>query len=520
MAETGFLTDDQSINLELWFGNVHETFGVPGAERTQLDIGLRPATSRRPSIIVQSCVEEEYKSTRLEMKQWLEAGAGKGMVQKVILLRWAERPGGGNAVDCELEVFSTEVYGNKPCREYKATVFPSTGGVEEFDVTLEEVFGETTPSGGKSHWFSIPLLRKWAGEVIKDDDARHKDPADTSIDTPEKDTAPMPEDVNLDDAAVKPITKKHCRDLFKNHFTNERPGLHRFYRGGPTDEQISAAKKMANNIITNLECDSREVALYLSLLTLYDLVILVGYDSLSMVSQEKGKRKEALETILQNIAKVYQLARKEGICTVRFINYLHRKRNITSGKVKNMLHKHPFGGLTRIGTALKRKVLDEWVKVDMKKPVLVITITDGDIDGEKKSVLINVIFDCIKNLQKGGDEDGAHGQYLNSAIRSCARDKLHADSTALGFQFARVGNDEGAKRLLDMLDLDPEIGGYVDCLPMGIEEIEKDKWIVWGNQDSSRVTVETGTKRYKSYQPRSGEAEDEDVQEGKPDLEA
>jgi len=98
-----------------------------------------------------------------------------------------------------------------------------------------------------------------------------------------------------------------------------------------------------------------------------------------MVSQEKGKRKEALVKILQNIAKVYQLARKEGICSVRFINYLHRKRNITSGKVKNMLQKHPFGGLTRIGTALKKKVLDEWVKVDMKKPVLVIIITDGDV---------------------------------------------------------------------------------------------------------------------------------------------
>jgi hypothetical protein len=44
------------------------------------------------------------------------------------------------------------------------------------------------------------------------------------------------------------------------------------------------------------------------------------------------------------------------------------------------------------------------------------------------------------------------------------RARLHADSIALGFQFARVGNDEGAKKLLDMLDLDPEIGDYVDCL--------------------------------------------------------
>lgn len=97
---------------------MHETFGAPGAERKQLDIGLRPATSKLPTIIVQSCIGGDYDDTKREMEQWL--GAGKGMVQKVILLQWTEKPGGDDEVDCKLEIFSSEVYGNKPCREYKA----------------------------------------------------------------------------------------------------------------------------------------------------------------------------------------------------------------------------------------------------------------------------------------------------------------------------------------------------------------------------------------------------------------
>ena len=112
--------------------------------------------------------------------------------------------------------------------------------------------------------------------MIKGDAAHRMDPSETSVDTPVKDTATIPADVNLDEATVKPITREHCRNLFKNHFTKEKPGLHKFYRGEPTEEQVTAAKIMANKILTDLKCNSREVALYLSLLTLYDLVILVG----------------------------------------------------------------------------------------------------------------------------------------------------------------------------------------------------------------------------------------------------
>jgi hypothetical protein len=100
-----------------------------------------------------------------------------------------------------------------------------------------------------------------------------------------------------------------------------------------------------------------------------------------MVSEENGERKKALTSTLLSIAKVYQLARVKGISSIRFINYTNRKINITSKNVKPLLKKHKFEGLTRLGTELKAKVLDELVTddYDMKKPVLVITITDGDV---------------------------------------------------------------------------------------------------------------------------------------------
>ena len=38
-------------------------------------------------------------------------------------------------------------------------------------------------------------------------------------------------------------------------------------------------------------------------------------------------------------------------------------------------------------------------------------------------------------------------------------------AAAVSFQFARVGNDEGAANLLRKIDNDETVGQYVDCLP-------------------------------------------------------
>jgi hypothetical protein len=102
-------------------------------------------------------------------------------------------------------------------------------------------------------------------------------------------------------------------------------------------------------------------------------------DSISMLIEQNGERIEALRVALRAIARIYSLARPEGICDLRFLNYPNRFKNVTVGKVNGIIRKHVFRGQTRLGTEMKRKVLQEWVKDDMKRPVVVITITDGDV---------------------------------------------------------------------------------------------------------------------------------------------
>lgn len=138
------------------------------------------------------------------------------------------------------------------------------------------------------------------------------------------------------------------------------------------------------------------------LLTLYDLAILIGMDlpsnrpqikprvltrtddSDSMVYDQKGARIETLQKILNSITSIYNLAREQGIMTVRFLNAAKGKRNVTTKTVKTVIKGHDYGGITRIGTELKKKILDKFVLgMEMKKPLLIMVITDGGVRSQK-----------------------------------------------------------------------------------------------------------------------------------------
>jgi hypothetical protein len=99
-----------------------------------------------------------------------------------------------------------------------------------------------------------------------------------------------------------------------------------------------------------------------------------------------------------------------------------------------------------MGTSLKQKVLDPLVigparAGQLNKPVLVITITDGQPAGEAQDVIFNVIRQTVNELS-------ALPQYGQGAI---------------AFQFAQVGNDLQAREFLSKLDKDPVVGKLVDC---------------------------------------------------------
>ena len=53
-------------------------------------------------------------------------------------------------------------------------------------------------------------------------------------------------------------------------------------------------------------------------------------------------------------------------------------------------------------------------------------------------------------------------------------------STAVSFQFSRIGNDPGATKLLQDLDDDAELGEFIDVFPVefDIQHQMEDKWFV------------------------------------------
>jgi len=214
------------------------------------------------------------------------------------------------------------------------------------------------------------------------------------------------------------------------------------------------AKRMADRLILEQHCPV-ETARQLSHLVLYDVVMLLD-DSTSMRIKEDGTRIETLVNVLRHICSIYDLANPNGLTSVRFLNGMQGIRNFTANKV-DRLREHRWNGVTKIGTELKQKIIDPFVSSakEMNKPLLVMVITDGEVEGERPGILENVIKKCISHVE----EDPGKGEY------------------SIAFHFSCVGEDEDARELLQRLDNDYMIGKYVDCLMNHrLEDIDEAKW--------------------------------------------
>lgn len=167
-----------------------------------------------------------------------------------------------------------------------------------------------------------------------------------------------------------------------------------------------------------------------------------------MQFEEKGERIKDLQLILQRVAFAGTLFDDDGV-EVRFMNS-DPPAQMTSGikteqQVEGLLQGHRFSGLTPMGTKLKQKVIDDIVMRSlrsgrMRKPYLIITITDGQPAGEPQ----NAVFDTVRE-----------------AVREVSQSQY--GSGAIAFQFAQVGNDQQAREFLGKLDSDPTVGAMVDC---------------------------------------------------------
>ncbi|KAL9032869.1 MAG: hypothetical protein Q9180_006258, partial [Flavoplaca navasiana] len=190
-------------------------------------------------------------------------------------------------------------------------------------------------------------------------------------------------------------------------------------------------------------------------LALFDVILYI--DNSGSMTEELGARITELRRIMTEVVDISMLFDEDGI-SIRFMNDwdsnpamdgvdMRRLDNITDERmVHHIVSRIQYTGLTPLGTELRNKVIDPMVlgparNRQLQKPVLVITITDGQPAGEMKTVVEDV-------LQYATNELARMPQYGSGAV---------------AFQFAQVGNDQQARAWLGKIDSDPRVGHLVDC---------------------------------------------------------
>lgn len=187
-----------------------------------------------------------------------------------------------------------------------------------------------------------------------------------------------------------------------------------------------------------------EVATDVMKLSLFDVILYVD-DSGSIEFEEKGVRKDQLRQIIGIVATAASTFDEDGI-SVRFMNSMEMGDGIRNADDVDMLvSRVRFQGLTPLGTNLRNKVLDPMVVGPartgrLNKPVLVITITDGQPAGEPHDAVADSIRYAVDEVSRS--------RYGRGAV---------------SFQFTQVGNDTRARDFLSALDEDPQIGNLIDC---------------------------------------------------------
>ncbi|GAA5869547.1 hypothetical protein JCM1840_004454 [Sporobolomyces johnsonii] len=186
-----------------------------------------------------------------------------------------------------------------------------------------------------------------------------------------------------------------------------------------------------------------EIAMDLAKLALFDVVLYCD-DSGSMAFEEGGSRIDDLKLIVSRVAYAASLFDDDGI-EVRFMNSRVEGNGLrTEQEAMALVQQVKFSGLTPLGTALNNKVIEPLILGParanrLKKPVLIIAVTDGVPGGEDRYQIVKVI---------------------TNAVRTLASTRYGAD--AISLQLAQVGNDMKARAFLEEIDVHPEVGPMVD----------------------------------------------------------
>ena len=209
------------------------------------------------------------------------------------------------------------------------------------------------------------------------------------------------------------------------------------------DQICSVAPQKVQQLITQWRIEP-EIAQDIVKLSLFDIIVFCD-DSGSMAFEENGERIADLKLILSKVAFAATLFDQDGI-EIRFMNSDLQGNNIRSSlEVEQMVQRIQFKGLTPMGTQLRNKVIEPLIvqkarSNQLRKPALVIIITDGQPAGEP----VNAVFDAVR--------------YASTELN-----RTQYGKGAVSFQFAQVGNDLRAREFLGKLDVEPGIGELVDC---------------------------------------------------------
>ncbi|GAA5912339.1 hypothetical protein JCM6882_002565 [Rhodosporidiobolus microsporus] len=196
-----------------------------------------------------------------------------------------------------------------------------------------------------------------------------------------------------------------------------------------------------------------EVAFDLAKLALFDVVLYLD-DSGSMAFEENGSRIDDAKLITSRVAMAASLFDTDGIQVI-FMNNRTVGSHITSEQqASQLLSSINFSGLTPLGTSLDQKIIQPLVVGParanaLRKPVLVIGVTDGEPAGEDRRALVNAVKNAKQALQQ-----------------------TRYGPDALSIEIAQVGNDQKARAFLEELDSDPSVGGLIDVT--GTFENEQD----------------------------------------------
>lgn len=216
----------------------------------------------------------------------------------------------------------------------------------------------------------------------------------------------------------------------------------------PNSPQLDQIAQRASQQVDQLCAQwrvNREIGQDIVKLALFDIVLYID-DSGSMAFEENGERIADLKVILGRVAFAASLFDDDGV-QVRFMNSHEQGNSIRNEQqVNEMVARVKFSGLTPMGTQLDAKVLQPLVlgparSGQLRKPVLVITVTDGQPAGENTDTIFKVITAASNELSR-------NPRYGKGAV---------------SFQFAQVGNDLKAREFLGKLDEDPQVGSMVDC---------------------------------------------------------